>query len=471
MAILKPEPSLDPIDTDAEGGSHAAAATPSSNETGWRRARLAPSLAEVHRSVEVHGGSWFRKLLAFAGPGYLVAVGYMDPGNWATDLAGGSRFGYALLSVILLSNLMAVLLQGLASKLGIVTGRDLAQACRDHYHPRVAFMHWVLCEIAIAACDLAEVIGSAIALNLLFDIPLPWGIALTALDVLLVLYLQNKGFRMLEALVIALVAVVGGCFLFELIIARPDLGAVARGFVPSTEIVRNPEMLYIAIGILGATVMPHNLYLHSSIVQTRKYAEDVEGKREAVRFAFADSTIALTFALFINAAILIVAAATFHRSGNTQVAEIQDAHQLLTPLLGVTGASTVFALALLASGQNSTMTGTLAGQIVMEGFLNLRIRPWLRRLITRAIAIVPAAIVAIFYGESGTAQLLVFSQVILSFQLSFAVFPLVQFTSDRVKMGTFVNSTSLRMAAYAVATLIAVLNLWLLFQTISEWVA
>lgn len=440
-------------------------------EAGWRRARLAPSLAEVHRSVEVHGTSWFRKLLAFAGPGYLVAVGYMDPGNWATDLAGGSRFGYALLSVILLSNLMAVLLQGLASKLGIVTGRDLAQACRDHYSPRVSFVLWVLCEIAIAACDLAEVIGSAIALNLLFGIPLAWGIALTALDVLLVLYLQNKGFRMLEALVIALVAVVGGCFLFELIISRPDLGAVARGFVPSTEIVRNPEMLYIAIGILGATVMPHNLYLHSSIVQTRKYAENAEGKREAVRFAFADSTIALTFALFINAAILIVAAATFHRTGNTQVAEIQDAHQLLSPLLGVTGASAVFALALLASGQNSTLTGTLAGQIVMEGFLDLRIRPWLRRLITRAIAIVPAAIVAVFYGESGTAKLLVFSQVILSFQLSFAVFPLVRFTSDRVKMGSFVNSTPLRVAAYAVAALIAVLNVWLLLQTVREWMA
>ncbi|MCA0374860.1 MAG: Nramp family divalent metal transporter [Gemmatimonadetes bacterium] len=442
-----------------------------SPDAGWRRARLAPSLAEVHRSVEVHGATWFRKLLAFAGPGYLVAVGYMDPGNWATDLAGGSRFGYTLLSVILLSNLMAVLLQGLASKLGIVTGRDLAQACRDHYSPRVSFVLWVLCEIAIAACDLAEVIGSAIALNLLFGMPLPWGIALTALDVLLVLYLQNKGFRLLEALVIALVAVVGGCFLFELVISRPDMAAVARGFIPSTEIVRNPEMLYIAIGILGATVMPHNLYLHSSIVQTRKYAADTEGKREAVRFAFIDSTIALTFALFINAAILIVAAATFYRTGNTQVAEIQDAHQLLTPLLGVAGASTVFALALLASGQNSTLTGTLAGQIVMEGFLDLRIRPWLRRLITRAIAIVPAAVVAIFYGEQGTARLLVFSQVILSLQLSFAVFPLVRFTSDRSKMGEFANSTPLRIAAYLVATVIASLNAWLLVQTAREMLA
>ncbi|MFO0070788.1 MAG: Nramp family divalent metal transporter, partial [Gemmatimonas sp.] len=434
-------------------------------EPGWRRARLAPSLSEVHRSVEVHGATWFRKLLAFAGPGYLVAVGYMDPGNWATDLAGGSRFGYALLSVILLSNLRAVLLQGLASKLGIVTGRDLAQACRDHYSRRTGLALWVLCELAIAACDLAEVIGTAIALNLLFGISLPVGIAITAFDVMIVLYLQNKGFRLLEALVIALIAVVGGCFVFELFISKPDIGEVARGFVPTTDIITIPEMLYIAIGILGATVMPHNLYLHSSIVQTRKYAENTEGKREAVRFAFLDSTIALTFALFINAAILIVAAATFHTSGHTEVAEIQDAYKLLSPLLGVGGASAVFALALLASGQNSTLTGTLAGQIVMEGFLDLRLRPWLRRLITRAIAIVPAAIVAILYGESGTAKLLVLSQVILSLQLSFAVFPLVQFTSDKVKMGAFVNSTPLKIAAYTVATVIASLNVWLLAQT------
>ncbi|WP_396218974.1 Nramp family divalent metal transporter [Gemmatimonas sp.] len=455
------------VTTDHEA-SLTASPTP---EPGWRRARLAPSLAEVHRSVDVNGATWFRKMVAFAGPGYLVAVGYMDPGNWATDLAGGSRFGYTLLSVILLSNLMAVLLQGLASKLGIVTGRDLAQACRDHYSRTVAFALWVMCEIAIAACDLAEVIGTAIALNLLFGITLPVGIAITAVDVLIVLYLQNKGFRMLEALVIALIAVVGGCFLFELFIAKPDLGAVARGFIPTSQIFTNPEMLYIAIGILGATVMPHNLYLHSSIVQTRKYEETAEGKREAVRFAFLDSTIALSFALFINAAILIVAAATFHTSGNTDVAEIQDAYKLLTPLLGVTGASAVFALALLASGQNSTLTGTLAGQIVMEGFLNLRIRPWLRRLLTRAIAIVPAAIVAVLYGESGTAKLLIFSQVILSLQLSFAVFPLVRFTSDREKMGEFVNSMGLRIAAYVVAGVIASLNCWLLVQTIRGWIA
>jgi len=442
-----------------------------SEDAGWRLSRVTPSLAEVYRSVPITGATWWRKILAFAGPGYLVAVGYMDPGNWATDLAGGSQFGYRLLSVILISNLMAVLLQGLASKLGIVSGRDLAQACRDHFSPRVNFGLWVLCEIAIAACDLAEVIGTAIALNLLFGIPLAWGVGITALDVLIVLYLQNKGFRVLEALVIALVATVGLCFLFELIVSRPEMGGVFRGFVPSPVILRDPEMLYIAIGILGATVMPHNLYLHSSIVQTRRYDLSQEGKREAVRFAFVDSTIALSFALFINAAILIVAAATFHRTGNTQVAEIQDAYQLLSPLLGVGMASIVFALALLASGQNSTLTGTLAGQIVMEGFLNIRIRPWLRRLITRAIAIVPAAIVAILYGESGTAKLLVLSQVVLSLQLSFAVFPLVMFTSDREKMGEFANSTWLRVLAYLVAFVIAALNAWLLLKTFRQWLA
>ena len=460
MTAPAPTPDTDPV-----------APAPVPAEGGWRRTRVTPSLAEVYRTIPVAHKHWFRKILAFAGPGYLVAVGYMDPGNWATDLAGGSRFGYTLLSVILISNLMAVLLQGLSSKLGIVTGRDLAQACRDHYSRPTSLALWVLCEIAIAACDLAEVIGTAIALNLLFGIPLAWGVAITALDVLIVLYLQNKGFRLLEALVIALVAVVGACFLFEIIISRPEFSGIVRGFVPSFEIVRNPEMLYIAIGILGATVMPHNLYLHSSIVQTRMYEETTEGKREAVRYAFIDSTIALSFALFINASILIVAAATFYRSGNTQVAEIQDAYQLLTPLLGVGAASVVFALALLASGQNSTLTGTLAGQIVMEGFLNIRIRPWLRRLITRAIAIVPAAIVAILYGESGTAKLLILSQVILSLQLSFAVFPLVMFTSDKQKMGPFVNPGWLKVLAYAVATVIASLNAWLLVQTIGGWLS
>jgi manganese transport protein len=387
----------------------------------------------------------------------------MDPGNWATDLAGGSQFGYTLLTVILISNLMAILLQGLSSKLGIVTGRDLAQACRDHYSTPVVYFLWIICELAIAACDLAEVIGSAIALNLLFGIPLPLGIGITALDVLIVLYLQNKGFRVLEALVITLVATVGICFLFEIILSKPPIAEMLKGFIPTTQVITNPSMLYVAVGILGATVMPHNLYLHSSIVQTRRYEETREGKKEAVKFAFIDSTIALSFALFINAAILIVAAATFHTSGHNDVAEIQDAYKLLTPLLGA-GASTMFALALLASGQNSTLTGTLAGQIVMEGFLNIRLRPWVRRLITRGIAIVPAAIVAIAYGESGTAKLLVLSQVILSMQLSFAVFPLVKFTSEKLKMGEFVNPFWLKALAYLVAGIIATLNIWLLIQ-------
>jgi manganese transport protein len=442
----------DPTPTE-ETASHA----------GWRRARTTPSLVEVYRTVPVAGKGWWRKVLAFAGPGYLVAVGYMDPGNWATDLAGGAQFGYTLLSVILVSNLMAILLQGLACKLGIVTGRDLAQACRDHYSKPVAFLQWLACEIAIAACDLAEVIGTAIALNLIFHIPIAYGVIITALDVLVVLYLQNKGFRLLEALVITLIATVGACFLFEIILAQPPFLEVMRGFVPSPEIARNPAMLYIAVGILGATVMPHNLYLHSSIVQTRQYDESSEGKREAVRFAFIDSTIALSIALFINAAILIIAAASFHTSGHTGVGEIQDAYKLLTPLLGA-GASTGFALALLASGQNSTLTGTLAGQIVMEGFLNIRLRPWLRRLITRAIAIIPAAVVAVLYGESGTAKLLVLSQVVLSMQLSFAVFPLVRFTSEKAKMGEFANPVWLKALAYTVALVIAALNIWLLVQ-------
>src|SRR5437016_8664619 len=437
------------------------------NAAGWRAdATHTLSLAEVNSTVAVPpiGGLWWRRLLAFAGPGYLVSVGYMDPGNWATDLAGGSKFGYTLLSVILLSNLMAILLQGLASKLGIVTGRDLAQACRDHYSRPASLALWVLCEIAIAACDLAEVIGSAVARSLLFAIPLPLGIAITALDVLLVLFLQHKGFRLVEALVVVLIATIAACFLFEIIIARPDLAGVASGFLPRASVLTDETQLYIAIAILGATVMPHNLYLHSSVVQTRRYEEPPAGKRMAVRYAFLDSTIALTCALFINAAILVVAAATFHTSGHSEVAEIQDAYRLLTPLLGVAVATAVFAIALLASGQNSTLTGTLAGQIVMEGFLNIRIRPWLRRLITRLIAIVPAALTAIFFGASGTARLLILSQVILSLQLSFAVFPLVRFTSDRAKMGEFVNPGWLKALAYLVACAIAGFNGWLLVQ-------
>src|SRR3954464_3442052 len=355
---------------------------------GWHSQPPNPSLSEVHRSLAIPPTAGFlRKLLAFAGPGFLVAVGYMDPGNWATDLAGGSKYNFALLSVIMISNLMAILLQALSLKLGIVTGRDLAQACRDHYSRPVSFFLWIICELAIAACDLAEIIGSAIALNLLFGIPLLIGVCITALDVLVVLFLQNKGFRYIEALVITLIAVIGGCFAWELIASRPDLLGIAKGFIPTTSIVTDPGMLYIAIGILGATVMPHNLYLHSSVVQTRRYEVSVSGKREAIKFATIDSTIALMFALFINAAILIVSAATFYTRGRNDVAEIQDAYQLLTPMLGVSGASTLFALALLASGQNSTLTGTLAGQILMEGFLNIRMRPWLRRLITRGIAI------------------------------------------------------------------------------------
>ncbi|MBC7971893.1 MAG: Nramp family divalent metal transporter [Verrucomicrobia bacterium] len=429
-----------------------------------------PSLPEVHRSIPIPAvkGFW-RKMLAYAGPGYLVSVGYMDPGNWATDLAGGSKFGYTLLSVILLSNLMAVLLQSLCVRLGVATGRDLAQMCRDSFSPQVSFVLWVLCEIAIAACDLAELLGSAIALQLLFGLPLLWGVCLTALDVLGLLFLQSKGFRYVEALVVVLVATIGACFAAEILFSRPDAGSIVQGFLPNREILRNPEMLYIAIGILGATVMPHNLYLHSAIVQTRAWEPTPEKRREAILFGTIDSTVALTLALFINAAILIVAAATFHTAGYQEVAEIQDAYKLLSPLLGVSAASTIFGLALLASGQSSTLTATLAGQIVMEGFLQLRIPSWLRRIVTRLLAIVPAVIVIVFFGERSTGNLLVLSQVILSLQLSFAVVPLVMFTSDRRLMGEFVNPKWLKVLAWSVALIIISLNLWLLFQTFLEW--
>jgi manganese transport protein len=404
-------------------------------------------------------------LLAFAGPGFLVAVGYMDPGNWATDLAAGAKFNYSLLFVIMISNLMAILLQSLCIKLGVATGRDLAQACRDHFSRPVTFVLWVMCEIAIAACDLAEVIGSAIGLQLLFGIPLIWGVCITAGDVLIILYLQNRGFRYIEALVITLIGVVGICFGLEILFSRPEMAAIAKGFfVPSTQLFKNNEMLYIGIGILGATVMPHNLYLHSSIVQTRNFDRTPEGKREAIKFSSIDSAVALTLALFVNAAILIVSAAVFYRSGHSEVAEIGEAYKLLSPLLGVTGASTLFALALLASGQNSTLTGTLAGQVVMEGFLNIRLKPWLRRLITRLVAIIPAIIVTVLMGESGTARLLILSQVILSMQLSFAVFPLVLFTSDKKKMGEFVNPPWVKSLAWTTAIVIAGLNAWLLIQ-------
>jgi manganese transport protein len=432
------------------------------DRTGWRTSSGA-SLPEVFRTIQVPKDARFwRKLGAFVGPGYLVAVGYMDPGNWATDIAGGSAFGYTLLSVILLSNIMAIVLQSLSAKLGIVTGRDLAQACRDHYSRPVGLMLWVLCELAIVACDLAEVIGTAIALQLLFGLPLVWGVCLTALDVLLILMLQQRGFRYLEAFIIALLVIIAGCFTYELILSRPDMAAVLGGYVPSPEIVTNPAMLYIAIGILGATVMPHNLYLHSSIVQTRAFERTPTGRREAVRFATIDSTVALMLALLINSAILILAASAFHFSGRTEVAEIQQAYQLLAPALGTAAAATLFAVALLASGQNSTITATLAGQIVMEGFLSIRLPAWLRRLVTRLLAIIPAVTVAVLYGESGTAKLLVLSQVILSMQLPFAVIPLVHFTSDRAKMGEFANPHWLKFAAWVIAAVIVALNLKLL---------
>jgi manganese transport protein len=432
----------------------------------WKREIAQVSLPEVHRSILVPGKApLWRKMLAFAGPGFLVAVGYMDPGNWATDLAGGAQFGYTLLAVIMISNLMAILLQHLCVKLGVVTGRDLAQACRDHYSKPTVWFLWVLCELAIAACDLAEVVGSAIGLQLLFGIPLVWGCVITCLDVMIVLFLQNKGFRWIEAIVLTLILTIGGCFAAELFFAKPSLTGVLLGFVPSAEILKNQQMLYVSIGILGATVMPHNLYLHSSIVQTRNFERTTEGRREAVKFATIDSTCALVFALFINASILILSAAAFHWNGHKEVAEIQDAYQLLSPTLGVGVASTLFAVALLASGQNSTLTGTLAGQIVMEGFLNFRITPWLRRLITRAIAIVPAVCIIGFYGESRTTELLVASQVVLSMQLGFAVWPLMRFTGERKKMGEFTNPLWIKILGWTTALVIIVLNVKLLFDT------
>jgi manganese transport protein len=431
----------------------------------WRQPSSAVSLPEVHGSIPVPTGSFWRKLFAFTGPGYLVAVGYMDPGNWATDLAGGAKYGYTLLSVIMVSNLMAILLQALAARLGIVSGRDLAQACRDHYSRATTIFLWVLCEIAIAACDLAEVIGAAIALNLLFGLPMIWGVCLTSADVLLVLWLQNHRFRYVEALVVLLIVGIAGSFAVELALAKPDLTGVLKGMLPSAEIVRNPDMLYIAVGILGATVMPHNLYLHSSIVQTRKYGDDLESRRQAVEFATIDSTVALMSALFLNGAILVMAAATFHGTGHDGVADISDAYLLLAPLLGTSLASTLFAVALLFAGQNATLTGTLAGQIVMEGFLNIRLRPWLRRLITRLIAIIPALITVALYGERGTGQLLILSQVVLSLQLPFAVFPLVMFTGDRRKMGDLAAPKWMLALAWPVAVIIAALNAWLLWQT------
>src|ERR1700747_3228881 len=455
--LLDAEPSV--ATTSATGPAAAAA-----------RARISevPSLPESHRTIPIHSGiGWFKKVLAFAGPGYLVAVGYMDPGNWATDIGGGAKFGYTLLSVILISNVMAMILQALSAKLGIATGRDLAQACREHYSRRTGLFLWVVCEIAIAACDLAEVLGSAVALKLLFGLPLLAGVLITALDVLIVLALQGRGFRLIEVFVVTLIATIAACFAYELFFAQPLWHEAAQGLIPRAEILRNREMLYIAIGILGATVMPHNLYLHSSIVQTRAFGVSAGDRREALHYAVFDSTLALSFALFVNAAILILGAAAFHTRGLHNVAEISDAYKLLSPVLGVSLASTVFACALLASGQNSTLTGTLAGQIVMEGFLNIRLKPWLRRLITRALAITPAALVIGFAGEGKVTSLIILSRVILSFQLPFAIIPLIQFTGDRAKMGKLVNSRLTQGIAWLVAALILFFNgelLWFIFR-------
>src|SRR6202048_1241354 len=457
-----------PSEVEKETASPEA---PTSYPAGTFRPRVVhlPSLPEAHRTVPFSSGaSWFRKILAFAGPGYLVAVGYMDPGNWATDIQGGAKCGYTLLSVIVISSLMAMFLQALSAKLGIATGRDLAQACHDHYSRRTSIVLWVLCEIAIAACDLAEGLGSAVALKLLFGLPLLAGVVITALDVLVVLALQGRGFRLIEAFVVTLIASIAACFAYEIFFAQPLWREAAQGLIPRAEILRNKEMLYIAIGILGATVMPHNLYLHSSIVQTRAFGASVRDRREALHFAVFDSTLALGFALFVNAAILILGAAAFHTRGLHNVAEIADAYKLLSPVLGVSLASTLFACALLASGQNSTLTGTLAGQIVMEGFLDIRLKPWLRRLITRVLAITPAVIVIGIFGEGKVTSLIILSQVILSFQLPFAIIPLIQFTGDRAKMGILVNSRVTKGVAWAVAGVILFFNgelVWLIFRS------
>lgn len=425
------------------------------------------SLSESHASVYVpKKASFWKKFISFAGPGLLIAVGYMDPGNWATDIEGGSKFGYTLLSVILISNLIAILLQYLSLKLGIATDKDLAQACRTAYSRRTSFILWIFAEIAITATDLAEVIGSAIAIQLLFGIPLPIGVIITAIDVLLILFLQHKGFRYLEAFVGGLIGVIFSCFVVELFMSKPVIHEVISGLMPASAILTHGDMLYIAIGILGATVMPHNLYLHSSIIQTRKYERSPEGKREAIQFATIDSTVSLLLAFFINAAILILAASAFHSNNQQNVADIYDAHRLLEPLLGNQWASVLFAVALLAAGQNSTLTGTLAGQIVMEGFLKLKIKPWLRRMITRLIAIIPAMAVAIYAGESGTGKLLVFSQVILSMQLGFAVIPLVRFTGNKKLMGEFSNSPSINVLAWCIGLIIVALNVYMLLQII-----
>ena len=427
------------------------------------------SLSEVHATVAIPASRGFlRRLFAFAGPAYLVSVGYMDPGNWATDIAAGSRYGYALIWVLLMSNLMAVLLQSLSARLGLVSGRDLAQACRDRYPPAVNFMLWILCEIAIAACDLAEVLGSAIGLQLLFGLPLVYGVLVTALDTFLILFLHQAGIRKMEAFIVVLVGTIGACFLLEIVLSRPDVPAMAHGFLPS---LPDRDALYYAIGILGATVMPHNLYLHSALVQSRKVSKTATGIHQSLKFNVIDSVVALNMAFFINAAILVMSAAVFFRSGHTEVASIEDAHRLLAPLVGSAAAPVLFALALICAGQSSTITGTLAGQIVMEGFVNIRLRPWLRRLVTRAIAIVPAVGTILAGGERATGELLVFSQVLLSMQLSFAVVPLIHMVSDRKRMGAFAIRPAVKSLAWACAAVIAVLNVKLVIDEIGGWVA
>lgn len=435
------------------------------NDAGWRKGRGEPSLIDVFRTVKVrNSGSMFRRAMAFVGPGYLVSVGYMDPGNWATSIAGGAQFGYTLLFVALLSNIMAIILQSLCAMLAIGSGRDLAQACRDAFPRTVSFVLWIFAEIAIIATDIAEVVGTAIGLNLLFGIPLEIGVIITALDVFIILWLQKLGFRWVEAFIISLLGVIFVCFFFQIAMADPDWSGVIRGFAPTVDIVRNPQMLYLALGIIGATVMPHNLYLHSGIVQTRAYGESLPEKREALKFATWDSTVALMFALLVNASILILAAATFYKTGRTDVAELGDAHAMLAPLLGSLLAPKLFAISLLACGLNSTVTATLAGQIVMEGFLNIRLPAWARRLATRMVAIGPAAIVTIYYGSSGTGILLILSQVILAFQLPFAIVPLVMFTRDKAKMGALVAPRWLTVIAALIAVIIIALNAKLIWD-------
>jgi manganese transport protein len=450
---------------EAPHGAPKVASTDTHDNAGWHSPRREPPLADVFRSIKVNAGSGaWRKFAAFLGPGYLVAVGYMDPGNWATSLAGGSKFGYTLLVVALVSNVMAIILQALCARLAVASGRDLAQACRDAYPRWAAWPLWVFAEVAIIATDIAEVIGTAIGLNLLFGIPLEFGIVITALDVFLILFLQRAGFRYLEAFVIALLGIIAICFAGQIALANPVWGEVLRGFAPTTDIVRNPDMLYLAMGILGATVMPHNLYLHSAIVQTRAWGDTLPEKREALRYATLDSTVALMFALLINASILILAAATFHKTGKTDVAELGQAHALLSPLLGSGVAPAMFGLALLCCGLNSTVTATLAGQAVMEGFIDIKLAPWLRRLVTRGIAIIPAAGITMAYGEAELAKLLIFTQVVLSLQLPFAVVPLIHFTSSHAKMGELVAPKWLIGIATVVAVVIIALNIKLLLD-------